>query len=122
MPSTSLGKMRKELLEAARTGNTVTYGQLMKNHRLSRGRPLSNAIGEIDRVEYAHGAPGFAAIVVRKDTCFPGGGYFCDDDLPAWLSRSKERSADPRLSPSEKNHILEQQRKIWAYYARPPRR
>jgi len=88
----------------------------MKNYGLSRGRVLSKVIGQIDRLEYTRGAPGFAAIVVRKDTGFPGGGYFCDDDLPAGLSRSRERSTDPRLAPPERDYVLEQQKRIWAFY------
>jgi hypothetical protein len=88
----------------------------MKNHGLSRGRALSKAIGQIDRFECARGAPGFAAIIVRKDTGFPGGGYFCDDDLPAGLLRRRVRSTDPRLSTPERDYVLKQQQRIWAFY------
>lgn len=109
--------MRGDLLRAARTHSKVTYGKLMKKYHLSRGRTLSQAIGEVDRAECAKGAPGFAAIIVRKDTGFPGGGYFCDDDLPAVLRRARARSADSRLSQAEKDHVLQQQERIWAYYA-----
>jgi len=98
----------------------MTYGELMRRHQLSRGRPLTKAIGEIDSRELAQGAPGFAAIVVRKDTGFPGGGYFCDDELPPHLRRSKERRTDPRLSSAEKDHILRQQKKIWNHYRKTP--
>jgi hypothetical protein len=93
----------------------------MRRHGLSRGRPLTNAIGEVDRLEAVLGAPGFAALVVRKDTGFPGGGYFCDDELPPNLRRSKERRTDPRLSSAEKDHILKQQKKIWKFYGKTPR-
>jgi len=113
--------MRKDLLKAARRGSTVTYGELMRRHKLSRGRPLTAAIGAIDGPELAHGAPGFAAIIVRKDTRFPGGGYFCDDDLPPALRRPKERRTDPRLSSAEKDYILKQQRKIWSFYGKASR-
>lgn len=74
------------------------------------------AIGLVDRDEYARGAPGFAAIIVRHDTGFPGGGYFCDDELPAGLRRRRERSNDPRLSPAEKSYLLNQQSKVWDFY------
>jgi len=94
----------------------VTYGQLMKRHRLSRGRRLSQTIGEIDRAECEKGRPGFAAVIVRKDTGFPGGGYFCDDELPPALRRPRGRASDPRLSSAEVRHLRQQQRRIWDYY------
>jgi hypothetical protein len=109
--------MRLALLSAARSRGTVTYGRLMKTYHLSRGRRLSQTIGEVDRVEYSRGAPGFAAIIVRKDTGFPGGGYFVDDALPPGLRRARGRGNNPRLSSAERRHVLEQQRKIWEYYS-----
>ena len=80
---------------------------------------MSEAIGEVDRIEYRSAAPGFAAIIVRKDTGYPGGGYFCDDVLPARLRRPKGRSSNPRLSEAEKEHIRESQKRIWAFYGDP---
>ena len=106
------------MLRAARSRTTVTYGQIMKRYKLSRGRVLSMLIGEVDGAEYARGAPGFAAIIVRKDTGFPGGGYFCDDDLPPGLRRPKGRSSYPKLSPEEVRHVKAQQKRIWTYYSR----
>lgn len=88
----------------------------MKRFGLSRGRVLSELIGLVDRKEYESGAPGFAAIVIRKDTGYPGGGYFCDDGLPPRLRRPRGRSADPRLSGQEMAHVRAQQERIWAYY------
>jgi hypothetical protein len=38
-------------------------------------------------VDYARGAQEFAAIIVHKDTGFPGEGFFCDDELPPSLRR-----------------------------------
>lgn len=73
-------------------------------------------IGAVDEAEYARGAPGFAAIVVRKDTSLPGGGYFCDISLSPRLRRSRGRATDPRLSSEEKAHILAQRKRIWQYY------
>ena len=109
---------RRMLLEAARSERTVTYGRLMKSFGLSRGRQITRMIGRVDSAEYASGAPGFAALIVRKDTGFPGGGYFCDDQLPPKLVRDSSRSADPRLSPAEKRHVLRQQKVVWDYYGR----
>ncbi len=109
--------LRQELVRAARARGTLTYGQLMKILGVSRGKPLFEAIVAVDRDEYARGAPGFAAIIVRKDTGFPGGGFFCDDDLPPSLRRPFERASDPKLSAAEMNYVKEAQKKIWDYYS-----
>jgi hypothetical protein len=92
----------------------------MKIMDVSRGRPLWEAIVEVDKAEYAKGAPGFAAIIVRKDTGFPGGGFFCDDSLPPSLRRPFEKAADSRLTAAEMNYVKEAQKKIWDYYASAP--
>ena len=118
MEDPSVSGVRSDLLKAAKGGTKVTYGQLMKKHGLSRGRRLSRLISQVDSLEYARGAPGFATIIVRKDTSFPGGGYFCDDGLPCGLIRASDKSTDPRLTPREKEHILAQQARIWAFYSK----
>ena len=113
--------MRRTLLRAARRGEKVTYGTLMRTFGLSRGKALTRMIARVDHLEYASGAPGFAAIIVRKDTSYPGGGYFCDSTLPPGLRRSISRSNDPRLTAAEQNHIRQQQERIWSYYSRTAR-
>ncbi len=95
----------------------MTYGELMAIMGISRGPKLFDAISAVDRDEYKRGAPGFAAIIVRKDTRYPGGGFFCDDSLPLPLRRPFSRANDPRLSAAEINYIKEAQRKIWDYYS-----
>jgi hypothetical protein len=116
----AIEKLRQELLKAAKARGTLTYGDLMRLLGVSRGRPLFDAIVAVDRAEYGRGAPGFAAIIVRKDTGFPGGGFFCDDDLPPPLRRPFSRAADPKLSAGEMNYVKEAQRKIWDYYSNEP--
>ena len=112
--------VRRELLAAAVGRRTVTYGSLMGKFHLSRGAPggkgIVGVIGEIDRQEARRKAPGFAAIVVRKDTGYPGGGYFCWDGVPQALRRPKNRGSDPRLSAAEKNYITILQESIWSFY------
>lgn len=71
----------------------------------------------VDGRERDDGAPGFAAIIVRKDTSFPGGGFFIDSDLPSGLARSPARGRDPRLSRKEQNYVRRQQKRIWQYYS-----
>ena len=113
------GEMRRELMRAALERRTVTYGYLMKKFELARGdtgETVVGVLGEIDREESRNGAPGFAAIVVRKDTGYPGGGFFCWEDIPANLRRPKERCQDPKLSQAEKDFVRGLQQEIWAYY------
>ncbi|HYA56110.1 MAG TPA: low molecular weight phosphatase family protein [Nitrososphaerales archaeon] len=109
--------LRRELLRKARVRETLTYGEMMRILGISRGHPLFEAISAVDREEYSRGAPGFAAIIVRKDTGFPGGGFFCDDSLPSSLRRPISRASDPKLSAAEMNHVKEEQKKIWDYYS-----
>jgi len=115
--TTGVEALRQELRKTAKSRGTLTYGQLMKIMGISRGRPLFEAIAAVDKAEYSRGAPGFAAIIVRKDTGFPGGGFFCDDELPPSLRRPFSRAEDPKLSAAEMNYVKEAQRKIWAYYS-----
>lgn len=117
MQDSSMENLRQELLRAAKARGTLTYGDLMRILGISRGRPLFEAISAIDREEYRKGAPGFAAIIVRKDTGFPGGGFFCDNDLPASLRRPFSKANDPRLSAAEMNYIKDAQKKIWDFYS-----
>jgi len=109
--------LRRELLRTVKARGTLAYGELMRILGISRGRPLFEAISAVDRDEYRRGAPGFAAIIVRKDTGFPGGGFFCDDSLPPSLRRPFSRANDPRLSAAEINYVKEEQKKIWDYYS-----
>ena len=113
--------LRQELLRTAKARGTLTYGELMRILGISRGRPLFEAISAVDRDEYRRGAPGFAAIIVRKDTGLPGGGFFCDDSLPPSLRRPYSRANDPKLSAGEMNYVKEEQKRIWDYYSREPR-
>ena len=110
-------KARELLLHAAGVRETVSYGRLMSMMGISRGRPLFDLILKVDRYERSKGAPGFAAIIVRKDTGYPGGGFFCDDELPESLRRPFSRASDPKLTAAEMNYVKNEQRKIWEYYA-----
>jgi hypothetical protein len=111
-------KLRAELLKAAHERRTLTYGYLMKRFSLSRGRVIPGLLGEIDRAEHEPGSPGLAPLVVRKDTHFPGGGFFCDEDLPPSLRRARSRSTDPILTPDEEAYVKSRQVAIWSHYSR----
>jgi len=117
--------VRRELLRAAADRRTVTYGSLMRKFRISRGAPggkgIAGVIGEIDRHEAQRKAPGFAAIVVRKDTGYPGGGFFCWDGVPPALRRAKREGLNPKLSDAEKKYVRKLQKGIWGFYQREVR-
>ena len=66
--------------------------------------------------EYEKGAPGFAAIVVRKDTGYPGGGFFCWEDIPTELRRPKGEGRNYSLSEEERRYVDREREKIWNYY------
>jgi len=117
LSNSGIEALRQELVKAAKARGTLTYGQLMKLLGISRGRPLFDAIVEVDKGEYARGAPGFAPIIVRKDTGFPGGGFFCDDDLPPTLRRPFSRANDPKLTGAEMNYVKEAQKRTWEFYS-----
>ena len=112
--------VRIELLKAAVERKTVTYGYLMQKFGLSHGSAEGGTVvgmfGEIDRLEHRKGAPGFAAIVVRKDTGYPGGGFFCWDDVPTELRRPNGLGNNYSLSEAEKSYVRNEQEKIWQYY------
>jgi hypothetical protein len=112
--------VRRELLNAAGDRRTLTYGSLMKKFHLSRGAPggkgVVGVVGEVDTREARRGAPGFAAIVVRKDTGYPGGGFFCWDGIPSALRRARREGSNPRLSDAEKRYVRRLQEEIWSYY------
>ena len=114
--------VRRELLRAALARQTVTYGYLMKRFHISRGAPhgrgIVGVIGEIDREESRRRAPGFAALVVRKDTGYPGGGFFCWEGIPPSLRRPKREGPNPRLSEAEKRYVGRLQEGIWSFYQR----
>ncbi len=114
--------VRGVLRKAAAGRRKVTYGFLMKRFRLSRGAPgrkgVVGVVGEIDREEGRNGAPGFAAIVVRNDTGYPGGGFFCWEGVPSALRRSKGDGQNPRLSEAEKEYVRRLQEEIWSFYSR----
>jgi len=112
-----LENLRQELVRTANARGTLTYGELMRLLGISRGRPLFEAISAVDRGEYRRGAPGLAAIIARKDTASPGGGFFCDDGLPPSLRRPFSRANDPKLSAAEMNYVKKEREKIWDYYS-----
>jgi hypothetical protein len=118
----TLEDMREELIRAAAERRTLTYGYLMERFKMSRGsspgETVVGSLAEIDHREHAAGAPGFAAIVVRKDTGYPGGGFFTWEGLPQGLRRQHSEGQNPVLTEAERRYVDGEREQIWAYYGR----
>jgi hypothetical protein len=55
-------------------------------------------------------------MVVRKDTGYPGGGFFCWDGIPPALRRPSHEGLNPKLSDAEKEYVRKSQEGIWGFY------
>jgi len=120
--------VRKKLIEVARRGETITYGELMKEFGIPRGHPkpgigIGYVVGEISNYEYSQGRPLLSAIVVRADSrtgiCplgHPGGGFFGLDGIPVHLERSPGVYSNPTLSADEQRFVKEEQERVWDYW------
>ena len=122
--------VRKELIEIARAGKTITYGYLMKKFRIPRGNPkpgigIGSVVGEISEFEDRHNRPLISAIVVLSNSASkkcpqgqPGAGFFGipSSTIPAGLKRSASRQADPKLSQEDLEFVRETQEKIWRFW------
>jgi len=61
--------VRRRLIKAAKSGNTITYGSLMKEFHISRGggqKSIGHVVGSISEYEDQNGRPLISAIVVRS--------------------------------------------------------
>lgn len=89
-------EMRTLMIEAARARETMTYAELCMRLQTARvhyhSSFLVHMLDEIGREEMAAGRGALPAVVVRKDSGIPGGGYFREtahpdhdpDELEAW--------------------------------------
>ena len=73
-------EMRSILIDLARKGQTISYGDLCRLiesvHLFPRAPMLIRLLTEICHEEEALGRGNLCALVVRKATGIPGGGYF----------------------------------------------
>jgi hypothetical protein len=63
--------VRRRILEFARKEGMLTYGQLMREFHLARGRHIANVLGIISEYEAENGRPYLSSIVTRADTGKP---------------------------------------------------
>jgi len=67
--------VRERLIEVVRHRGLITYGELMRDFGLARGRQIGEVLGEISEYEHAQGRPFLSAIVVNKGGLRPSGGF-----------------------------------------------
>jgi hypothetical protein len=123
--------VRRKLIQVAKDGMTITYGQLMKEFHIPRGHPtpgvgIGYVVGTISEYEDSKGRPLLSAIVVRSGSASricpkgsTGGGFFGipTPTIPSELKRTESRISDPVLSDSELRFLRSEQEKAWKYWA-----
>lgn len=118
--------VRKKLIKTAKERKTVTYGDLMREFKISRGpsgKGIGNVVGTISEYEHQNGRPILSAIVVRSGSGtkkwkhgHPGGGFFGLPSVPHHLRRFESDHVNPNLSDAELEHIKQEQQKVWDYW------
>lgn len=68
--------VRDRLVEVARHRGLVTYGELMRDFGLARGRQIGQVLLQICEYEHDQGRPFLSAIVVRKHVLRPSEGFW----------------------------------------------
>ena len=109
------------LIELAKKGDTVTYGELVD---LMRGRPGTRCIGEVlDRIaelERRADHPKLTAVVIRADTQAVGGGFLALPNTPKKLRRkSSEERRNHRLSADDWSYWQQQRACVYRHYQSP---
>jgi hypothetical protein len=120
--------LRKDVVrliwESAKRGRTITYGEIMRKCHVPRGQPVRNgkAIGDVVGLisEWTRERWGvyLSAIVVHKNTSYPGGGFFGLPEIPAKLARDEAGWTDQRLTADEKLFLRNCQREVFAWAKR----
>ena len=121
----SYALLHERILERAKQGRTITYGELMTEFtKVPSGgyRGIGTAVGLISEFEKAHGRPYLSAIVVGKDsetqTCplgHPSGGFFGLNETPTPLLRDLARYHDD-LTGEGQRYIAEVQSEVWTWW------
>ena len=106
--------VRSLLVEAAREGRALSYGQVLGRfgHRFSRPlmRQLCRVLDRIDENASAAGEPALAVLVVRQADGLPGQGW--------WVSRaSRTGYGGPWKGAEAARHVAAQQAQAFAYWA-----
>ena len=105
-------ELRQRLIEAARAGQLVAYGELEEMLCLSFDNPndrriVGEYLGEISRFEVAAGRPMLSSVVWHKDMSGPGKGFFT---LAVELGLADEAEAELDVAVRE----LKRTNEYWA--------
>jgi len=78
---TKVNSLYDRLMEVARAGKTITYGEIAPMLNLNMESQadrteIGRILGEISTREHNEGRPMLSAVVVRKETQYPGEGFF----------------------------------------------
>ncbi len=120
--------VRQKLIDVAKRGETVTYGEIMKEFGIPRGHPkpgvgFGYVEGIISEHEYTQGRPLISAIVVGAQSSTkicpkgsPGGGFFGLSGIPNHLKRPSSEHFNPRLTEEEQQFIMAEQQMVWDFW------
>jgi hypothetical protein len=106
--------VRERLIEVAKLGKTITYGELMTEFRIGR-RLIGKVVGEIGDAEAEDGRPRLSTIAVRRDTGYPNPIFLNSRNIPPHVRRSLD-NCDLRMTAGEREYIETEQRNVWAYW------
>ncbi|MDZ7262613.1 MAG: hypothetical protein ONB05_10980 [candidate division KSB1 bacterium] len=119
--------VRAKLIETARKGEMITYGELMKAFHIPRAHPkpgigIGSVVGEISEYEHSNSRPLLSVIVVgagsKTKMCpkgHPGGGFLGLSGVPSHLRRSSTNFYAP-LTLKEQEFVWNEQQKVWKYW------
>jgi hypothetical protein len=82
------------------------------------GKAGGEVVGEIRRVDLGNWGIYLSAIVVHKNTSYPGGGFFGLMGIPVKFARDEAGWSDRRLTPDEKVFLGKRQQETFAWAKR----
>jgi hypothetical protein len=114
-PFVDIDRLERVLLDAARSGRTVTYGQVLRYFDKGVGRGtvalLCRDLGLVCARNRARGEPELAVLVVRKTDGLPGDGFMASEAAAG-------RWRGPLGGPEAAAHMRRLQAEVLAHFAR----
>lgn len=120
-----LENVRKKLVEVAKKGETITYGEVMQLFNIPRDHPefgIKDVVGDISNHEHSKDRPRLSAIVVKAgsqtESCpngCPDGSFFGLSGLCEDLARSPSDFSEP-LSEFEQDFVKSEQKRVWMHW------
>lgn len=110
--------------KSAKRGLTITYGEIMRECGVPRGQPVRNGkavgdvVGQISEWTREEWGIYLSAIVVRKNTGYPGGGFFGLRGIPKAFARDEAGWADQRLTADEKIFLRKRRQEAFGWAKR----